>query len=138
MSKASWPIGCVEASSYSTIVLVEGGPDLLAACHFAWCEEKVDGFGPVSITGASNRIPDECLPCFAGRAVRIYPHTDQAGMNALGRWTAQLQRVTRDLTFFDLRGLRRHDSALVNDLNDLTSICPDLFDSEPGLREVLP
>jgi len=136
--QASWPIGCQEASGYLGIMLVEGGPDLLAAFHFAWCENKSNRVAAVCVTGASNRIPDDCLPYFAGRAIRIFPHADQAGMKALDSWASQLRRVARNLSFFDLRGLRKCDSSAVKDLNDLAYICPDQFEERRGLWDIVP
>ena len=63
-SQAAWPIGLREASSFSAIALVEGGPDLLAALHLAWCAGVEDRVAPVAMLGASNRDSRRCLAVF--------------------------------------------------------------------------
>jgi hypothetical protein len=53
-SWAAWPVGIMEAQPFPAIAFCEGGPDLLAACHFIVCEarEPPGVFGELrSLTG---------------------------------------------------------------------------------------
>jgi hypothetical protein len=92
-SEAAWPIGLREASSFSAIALVEGGPDLIAACHLAVVRDVAEHVATVAILGASNSIPAGALRHFARKRVRIFPHADDAGMDAGRRWARQLKQV---------------------------------------------
>jgi hypothetical protein len=59
---ASWPIGLTESQPFPAIALCEGGPDLLAACHFIACESRQAHCSPVAMLGASQRIHPDALP----------------------------------------------------------------------------
>ena len=83
------PIGLREAEDRK-IALVEGGPDLLAAFHLAWCYDVPD-LGVVAMLGASNRIPAGELAAFEGKRVRIFAHLDVEGLKAKARWWRQLK-----------------------------------------------
>lgn len=89
---ASWPIG-LSAAAGKDIALVEGGPDMLAAWHLIWAEERTREITPVCIPGTSHRIPDLALPLFAGKTIWMYADNDAAGAKASEMWTAQLREV---------------------------------------------
>ena len=137
-SRAAWPVGAKEAQPFKVVVLVEGGGDLLAACHFAFCEDREQDVAPVGILGAGNRIPEDALRLLASKRVRLYPHLDSAGQEAAERWTRQLEAVGADVDEFDFAGLHRTDGADVGDLNDLAYICPDDFEAERETWGVMP
>jgi hypothetical protein len=134
-SWASWPLGIRTGSSHETLLLVEGGADLLAAVHFIQRASAETLYWPVAMLGASQRIHPDALNIFAGKRVRIYPHTDQPGLDAAERWTAQLERVGATVDAFSFTGLRKLDGSLVGDLNDVTQIHPD---DELELEGILP
>ncbi len=135
---AAWPIGIREAQDFPIIALVEGGPDLLAAFHFIIAEGRERDIAAVAMLGAGNRIHETALPHFAGKRVRIYPHLDKAGADAALRWTAQLESVNADVDCFDLSGIPTVSSGRVSDLNDLTQLDADTFESDRELWGVLP
>lgn len=86
--------------------------------------------------GASNRIPTDALPHFAGKRVRLYPHADAsgAGHNAAVRWTWQLEKGgTAFVDAFRFDGLSLPDGSPVNDLNDAARM-----HSYTQLEEMLP
>ena len=102
-SIANWPIGLIEAKSYPAIALVEGGPDLLAALHLAWCSsaipktlakgkglDLVANLAVVAILGAGIRIPQGALPYFAGKRIRVFQDDDTSRRCAAARWANQL------------------------------------------------
>jgi hypothetical protein len=137
-SRAAWPIGAREAQEFKAVALVEGGGDLLASCHFAFCEDREKDIAPVGILGAGNRIPVDALRLLAGKRVRLYPHLDSAGQEAAERWTRQLEAVGADVDEFAFAGLHRTDGANVGDLNDLAYICPDDFEAERETWGLMP
>lgn len=127
-SAKSWPFGLTlaegKAAPMATILLVEGGPDYLAAVDFLIRFER-QGFQPVAMLGKSNRIPADALEAMAGRRVRIYPHHDPGGggMEAAQGWFEQLAGAGCEVDGFSFEGLARKDGQPVTDLNDL--LLPD-------------
>ena len=97
-------------------MIVEGGPDLLAAFHLAWCAGVESQIAPVAVLGARNEIPDDALPHFAGKRVRIFPDNDKEGQDAKERWAAQLLAAGADVDSYSFAGLLRADGAPVKDL----------------------
>jgi hypothetical protein len=142
-SRKDWPVGIVPAAEYrksaETILLVEGGPDYLAALHFALRQRKT-GILPVAILGRGQGLrglhPDS-LEHFQRRRVRICPHNDSDGLgiaHAL-RWSKQLQQVGCEVDFFVFNGLHKADGSPAKDLNDCTELAPQ---SVSKLEELFP
>lgn len=125
-SWASHPVGRRLAQNYPKVLVVEGGPDLLAALDFVDREGQLCDCCPVAMLGASQRIPASAFPIFAGKRVRIYPHTDPPGMDGAQAWAAQLgQAGAANIDAFGFAGLRRATGEPVEDLNDCTTIHAD-------------
>jgi hypothetical protein len=134
-SRKDWPVGILPAAEYQksaeTVLLVEGGPDYLAALHFSLKQRKT-GILPVAILGRGQGLrglhPDS-IEHFRGRRVRIYPHDDPDGgsyRSAL-RWAKQLRDVGAEVDFFTFKGLRKTNGELVKDLNDCVELAPELL-----------
>ena len=85
-SQAAWPVGIGEAASFPAVALVEGGPDILAACAFLVAEGRENDWAPVAMLGGNAKIHAEALPRFSGKRVRIFPHVDATGESATNRW----------------------------------------------------
>ncbi len=134
-SRASWPIGFADAVRRERIALVEGGPDALAAVHHAFASECPEAVGVVCMIGASCRVPEECLPAFAGIPLRVFVHADAAGMKAARRWAAQLAGAGAKVSGFDFSGMVRMDGAAVGDLCDMASIGADSWEAHRELIE---
>ena len=124
----SWPVGLPLATEhdFKCLAMVEGAPDALAAYQIL-CESRAlitDGAskaaGVLSMASAALSIPDECLPFFAGRRVRIFADVDDKnqGHIAAARWERQLEEAGAGVDSFDLRGLFQADGKPVEDLND--------------------
>ena len=135
-SWAGWPIGIREAASFPPTALCEGGPDLLAG-HYIALREQINHpskrdtkCAPVTMLGASNRIPESALELLRGKQVRIFPHNDDAGRRAAVVWFQQLTSVGVIPDAYNFAGLVRADGQRAKDLNDC------LLLNEAGLAEV--
>lgn len=133
---AAWPVGLPESEGFALMALCEGGPDLLAAFHFAWCEDREGDVAPVAMLGASQRIHADALPRFRGRRVRIFRHCDPAGHKAAREWTRQLRDTGATVDAFDLSGLSAVDGSPAKDLNDLTQLDADAFEQDRNLWNI--
>ncbi len=140
-SAKSWPVGVAVLRSlphFRAVMLVEGGPDYLAALHFC-LEREVHDVLPVAMLGrsAGTHIDGEALALLQGRRVRVYPHNDAdgGGMTSSQIWAAQLAAQGCELDLYTLADLSRRDSQPVNDLNDCSLISAT---DEPQLNDLLP
>ena len=146
---AKWPIGIQESKSLRSIALVEGGPDLLAAFHFIFCEAREHDCGVVAMLGASHNIHPDAVTLFSGRRVRIFGHADKSGNAAAKRWFDQLTLAGAEVDACDfgcLHGteglaeepLRKLDGSQAKDLNDLCLVGADDFEANRELWRLLP
>lgn len=126
-SRKNWPLGAAvlrRIPQFRTLLLVEGGPDYLAALHFAHELERWDVL-PVAMLGRGTgaQIDPGALELMRGRRVRIYPHNDAdgGGVKSARQWAAQLDGVGCAVDFFEFSDLHRADGAPVKDLNDCTT-----------------
>jgi hypothetical protein len=131
-SDKSWPVGLMPRHSvpqhFRRIVIVEGGPDLLAAYHFLLEHGVLDTL-PVAMLGRSCKsLHTGALGIFRERSVKIYPHADadDGGLQAAQHWTDSLvdSGVTA-VSGFRFAGLKMEDGSLAKDLNDCVHLCPD-------------
>jgi len=117
-SQGNWPLGILESKPTPAIALVEGAPDFLSAFQLALSAGVTGETTPVCISGASQRIPQEALPLFAGKRVRVFGHDDTAGAKAMTRWAEQLSAVQAKVDGFYFHGLVKADGSPVKDVND--------------------
>ena len=115
------PIGLYEARDFPNIALVEGGPDLLAAFHLAWCATStpetlaqgkgVDVIGKLGLVAMLGRppIPEGELHHFKGKRVRIFADADGPGLQAEGRWWHQLESAGAKVDGYSFEGFIRSD-----------------------------
>lgn len=124
--------------SFRAIMLVEGGPDFLAALHFLHAFEVGDVW-PVAMLGRSTggAIHPDALELLRGRRVRVYPHADSdgGGVEAAWKWGRQLVAAGCAVDGFSFEGLRQYGGSPVKDLNDCCLIHPD---DAAKLGELLP
>lgn len=132
-SQAAWLIGAEESVLYKNILFCEGGPDLLAAHHFIRIQGREADTTAVAMMGASNRIPDEQLPFFVGKRIRIMEHADLAGSGAASKWQGQLEAAGATVDVADFTGLLMADGTPVKDLNDCTRINSEQYTEMDGL-----
>jgi hypothetical protein len=135
-NQASWPVGIEEAQRFQSIAILEG-VDLLAAFHFLISEGREDAVGPVAILGASNKIPIDVLKLFAGKRIRLFPHSDDAGLRAAANWEAQLLPLVARVEAFDFGGLLQCGGEPVKDLNDLTNVDYDCMEAGRAVLSIM-
>lgn len=129
---AGWPIGAADMGLRENVLLVEGTGDFIAAHAFLWMEKAAEKTSVVCVPGASVRLPQEALPHFQGKRIRIFPHLDAngAGAEAALRWETQLLAAGAALVeCFDLSGITMPSGETVGDMNDLAMLArPQLED----------
>lgn len=126
-SRKSWPQGVAvlrRVPNFRTLLLVEGGPDYLAALHFAHELERWDVL-PVAMLGRGTgaKMDEAALELMRGRRVRIYPHhdADGGGVKSARQWALQLDEVGCVVDTYQFDDLYRTDGKPVKDLNDCTT-----------------
>ena len=99
-SRAGWPVGAAEACQRLRVVLVEGGPDLLAALHLAIAAGVLPDVGVCAMLGAGCRILPDALTLFQGKRVRLFPHAgpphldgSAPGIEGAARWQDTLTKA---------------------------------------------
>lgn len=138
-STHKWPAGIAALKEdYRSILLTEGGPDLLTAFHFIAREGRERDATAIGILGAGCEIHEDLLHRFKGRRVRIAQHADKAGDTAVKRWARQLQPYAAQLDKIWLEGLRKHDGHPVEDLNDLAHVHADDFEKYRWIWNLTP
>jgi len=128
-SNKAWPVGVALLQQYqciTSIMILEGGPDLVAAYHFL-LRFGIRNVLPVAMMGANagrHGIAPKALQMFRGKHVRIYPHNDTSGTEALANWLPQIVKAGCTVSRASFAGIMRPDGTPANDLNDLTSPLP--------------
>lgn len=116
-SQKDWPLGILESENCESLALAEGLPDFLALHQYVVQETAQDRVGPVGILSSACLISAEALEHFKGKHVRIYPHMDEAGIKAAGRWQKQLQEAgARKVDFFNFSAFHSSQGSCVKDL----------------------
>ena len=133
-SQKKWPVGILEAEPFPCIALVEGVPDFLQAHYeILWAQSphhrsREVRCAPVAMLSASPSIADEALPLFRNKVVRIFPHSEQAGLLGGKKWREQLLGAgAAKVDLFDFSPYRKADGRAVNDLCDWWSLRPDEY-----------
>ena len=85
-SIATLPVGNYHDTRWPAVVLVEGGPDVLAAYAGIHRLGLLDTVAVFAMLGASMRPPYGALATMKGRRVRIFQHNDEAGAKAADGW----------------------------------------------------
>lgn len=137
-SDPKWPIGIHEAKNFPSIVLCEGGADMLAALHFIIQQGREADCAPVAMLGAEMPVHGAALPLFSGKRVRIFQHADISGGKAAKRWSESLTNVGATVESLSFHGLSKADGSPVKDLNDLARMSPEDFKSHDHLSFLFP
>jgi hypothetical protein len=124
-SLAQIPVGLYFDTRFPLVVVVEGGPDVLAAYAAIQRLGLLDKVSICGMLGAGMRIPQFALEAIAGRRTRILQHNDTAGFNAADEWARQLQGFSATVDIWT-------PSAEGADLNDVFKLPPEACDIEIG------
>lgn len=121
-SQKAWPLGILEARDCPAIALLEGLPDFLTAHYVALWEQASQHdrrdaqCAPVGMLSASPSIPADALPFFKEKFVRIFPHSEGAGLKGAVKWQSQLLAAgAARVDVFDFSAYRKADGSPVND-----------------------
>jgi hypothetical protein len=124
----SWPVGLgvdrALIEKAALIVIVEGGPDLLAAWHFIYRTERWDVV-PITILGrAIHGLHVDALTLLKGKRIKFFPHVDpdDGALKQMELISEQLRAIAFRPSYFDLTGLRTRGGKPVKDLNDLVRL----------------
>lgn len=128
-SDKAWPVGVELVKCFPSvqdIMIVEGGPDYLAALHFLFLLGRVNVM-PVAMLGkgaGQKGFHPDALSFLANKRIRIYPHHDPdgGGLMAAEAWAATLRQSGCSVDLFQFGGMRRRDGMPIKDLNDLTML----------------
>lgn len=116
-SRSGWPVGILCAKGRETIVVCEGGPDLLGA--YSVREELRADFGIVCVLGSGLTIHESARIHFAGKRIRFIAHADTTGFEFAQRNALGLFGVAEHVSIVTLEGLRKLDGVPAIDLCDV-------------------
>jgi hypothetical protein len=144
----NWPLGAGQIRDRKRVLLVEGGPDMLAGYHFLrrwhWSKRPLlQQVVVVCMLGASNRMREDALAHFHGCRVRIMVDADTpkdspekgkrklTGMEAACRWQDQLTEVGAAVELFYVGDIFNADH--VREWHEGTRLAAEIEILEPGL-----
>jgi hypothetical protein len=122
-SIAQIPVGRFFDARWPFIVVVEGGPDIIAAYAVIYGLGLLDKVSVCGMLGAGMKIPACALAAMAGRRVRILQHNDSAGYNAADAWAIQLHSHGANVDVWT-------PTAAGSDLNDVLKLPQDAREQE--------
>jgi hypothetical protein len=124
-SIAQIPVGNYFDARWPMVVILEGGPDVLAAYSAIYRLGLLDKVSVCGMLGAGLKIPSNALAAMAGRRVRILQHNDTAGYSAADGWARQLHGFRTKVDIWT-------PSADGADLNDVFKLAPEACAQEIG------
>lgn len=125
-SAGGWPVGATEIGQRPFVLLVEGGPDLLAA-HCVIAESGREDVAAVAMLGASMRIDARAGEFFKSKTVRIIEQNDPAGKTATPRWASELTACGAKVQVATLSGFAGkdlNDAIKTNPLKNFAALLP--------------
>ena len=137
LGKLKHPLGLTEAHPYESILLVEGGPDFLAAHYLITQTKQENLFGVIAMLGANQEFTPEQAKNLKGKRVRIFPHMDEAGMKGVQNWFSSLKSVGVHVDIYDYDEITTKDGKLITDLNDLLRVNLEDWDNDPLITNPL-
>lgn len=149
----NWPLGAASMNGRKCVLLVEGGPDMLAAYDLLMRWRMLERVAVVCMLGAGNKMREEALKHFAGCRVRIMVDADALkdanepdsngrvvkrkvpGMEAAMRWEEQLTGAGAAVESFFVGPVYEPGSlnrwyAREIDAAEVAVVCPGLMDAE--------
>ena len=130
-------MGINDISSFQCVLIVEGGPDFLAANFLISQTRKEELYGVIGMLGAHQILTSKQVELLRGKRVRIFPHMDEAGLKGAKKWQSALLLEGVDSDIYDFDSITRDDGQLVTDLNDLLQVGVDDWENDPLIRNPL-
>lgn len=140
----AWPLGAEDLNGRKRVMLVEGGPDMLAAFHFLLEYGLLDQVAVVCMLGAGNRMREDALEHFKGCRVRIFVDADPLkdddnprkrkvpGLEAAARWQGQLIEAGAAVETFSVGPV--YDPAHLAEWGRCERAAAEVAVLEPGLQ----
>jgi hypothetical protein len=134
-SIASLPVGNYHDTRWPFVVLVEGGPDVLAAYAAIHRLGLLDAVAVCGVLGASMRPPSGALATLSGRRARILQHNDEAGEVAADAWARLIHKAggTVDIWVPSKAGMDLNDIFQLQE-NEMTVELSEAFDFVKGVN----
>ena len=134
-SIASLPVGNYHDTRWPFVVLLEGGPDVLAAYAAIHRLGLLDTVAVCGMLGASMRPPYGALATLSGRRVRILQHNDEAGEVAADAWARLIHNAggTVDIWVPNKAGTDLNDIFQLQE-NEMTAELSEAFDFVKGVN----
>jgi hypothetical protein len=129
------PVGNYHDTRWPFVVLVEGGPDVLAAYAAIQRLGLIDTVAVCGMLGASMRPPYGALATLSGRRVRILQHNDEAGEVAADAWAQLTHKAggTVDIWVPNKVGADLNDIFQLQE-NEMTAELSEAFDFVKGVN----
>lgn len=89
--RKKWPVNIVQASKASKVIMVEGGPDLLAAFALRQSMGENQKIGVCGMLGSHGSLHSLSHSYFRGKSVRLLQHNDQGGKKMEEKLRPQLE-----------------------------------------------
>jgi hypothetical protein len=116
------PIGITESIEKPGIALLEGEGDFLAAWHCLYLLGGEKSVTPVCLGGANVDLDENYRHLFAGKRVRLFPHTDDSGDKAVLRWVRKLKAWGARTDAFAFTGMTHKNGKPVGDLGEFVNL----------------
>ena len=134
LGRLEHPLGLQEIERYKCVLVVEGGPDFLAANHLITLTNDTRHYGVIGMLGASQGFTSEQAKMLEGKRIRIFPHMDAAGLKGAKVWDHSLRSHGVETDIYDFGDIRTEDDKPVKDLNDLLRVNVDDWENDPLIR----
>jgi hypothetical protein len=134
----SCPLGHQAVAGYRVLLLVEGGPDFLAAHHLISNTACPDEYGVVGMLGVGHRFNLDDMNAYNGKRIRIFPHMDASGISASIEWERALIRHGANTDVYDFHDLETQAGEPVSDLNDFLNVNVEAWERDEQVRNPLP
>lgn len=121
-----WPIGAATIGDLPIVVMCHSPKDFSSVLAIADYEELPHyEIAPVCMAPNCPEIPDDALPFFEKKRVRIMVHSEEISRDAFSRWSSQLRRVGATVDGHGFGDMNRADGKPVKGPSDFLTLLKD-------------